>query len=181
MRNSSTGNSSTCKDLEALREEVGNELDQLEIVVEELEAITEDVGAGPGSLRDRAAASSFLASFYMGVENVLKRIVRYHGLELPRSERWHVELFERFCAPREEPGGEKPPEEKTLPVLFEGEQVARMDAYRRFRHVIHHGYERDLDYARMRPGIEGARRAFERFRSEMKAYLKRLGEQGDLQ
>lgn len=162
------------KDLEALQKDVTGELYQMEIVVEELEALAEDIGTGPGSLRDRAAASSFLASFYMGVENVLKRILRYHGLDLPRSERWHVELFERFCAPREESTAEGP-----LPMLFEGKQVARMDAYRRFRHVIHHGYERNLDYARMRPGIEGARQTFGLFRGEVEAYLKGLSEQDD--
>ena len=96
----------------------------------------------------------------------MKRIARYHGVEVPQGERWHVELFERFCAPRTEP----------LPVLFEGELVKRMDAYRRFRHVIHHGYERDLDYDRMRPGIKGARPTFERFRGEVERYLDALPE-----
>jgi hypothetical protein len=38
----------------------------METVTEELEALAEDVGAGPAPLRERAAAGSFLASFYMG-------------------------------------------------------------------------------------------------------------------
>lgn len=144
-----------------LAEDIRGEFGQMEIVVEELEAIAGDVGDGPVTLRDRAAASAFLASLYMGVENVLKRIARFHGVELPHGERWHVELFERFCAP----------EAGSLPVLFEGDLIRKMDAYRRFRHVMHHGYERDLDYEKMRPGIEGAAGALEAFREEVEKHL----------
>jgi hypothetical protein len=95
----------------------------METVTEELEALAEDVGAGPAPLRERAAAGSFLASFYMGVENILKRIARAEGVEILRSDRWHAELFERFC----------PPTTAGLPVLFEGDLQRRMDACRRFR------------------------------------------------
>ena len=150
--------------VQQLIDDVRGELGQMDIVVEELEAIADDVGDGPATLRERAAASAFLASVYMGVENVLKRIARYHEIDLPRSERWHVELFERFCRPAT----------GSLPVLFKGELIPKMDAYRRFRHVIHHGYERDLDYDRMRPGIQGARQTFERFRDEVESYLESL-------
>jgi hypothetical protein len=144
-----------------LAEDIRGEFGQMEIVVEELDAIADDVADGPVTLRDRAAASAFLASLYMGVENVLKRIARFHGVELPQGERWHVELFERFCAP----------EAGSLPVLFEGDLIRQMDAYRRFRHVIHHGYERDLDYEKMRPGVEGAQGALEAFREEVEKHL----------
>jgi hypothetical protein len=150
--------------VQQLIDDVRGELGQMDIVVEELEAIEDDVEDRSATLRERAAASAFLASFYMGVENVLKRIARHHDIDPPRSERWHVALFERFC----------PPADGSLPVLFEGELIPKMDAYRRFRHVIHHGYERDLDYDRMRPGIEGARQTFERFQDEVESYLESL-------
>jgi hypothetical protein len=149
------------QDAQQLAEDIRGELGQMEIVVEELEAIAGDVGDGPVTLRDRAAASAFLASLYMGVENVLKRLARFHGVELPHGERWHVELFEQFCPPAAAP----------LPVLFEGALIRQMDAYRRFRHVIHHGYERDLDYEKMRPGIEDAQGALEAFREEVEKHL----------
>lgn len=56
-------------------------------------------------------------------------------------------------------------------MLFEGDLIRQMDAYRRFRHVIHHGYERDLDYEKMRPGIEGAQGALDAFREEVEKHL----------
>lgn len=111
--------------------------------VEPLEATA---GGGPATLRDRAAASALLDSSHMGVGNVLKQVARHHGVVLPHGERRHVELFERFGPPAAAP----------LPVLFSGELIRAMKAYRRFRPVIHHGQERDLDCENMRPGIEGA-------------------------
>jgi hypothetical protein len=163
------------QDAQQLAEDIRGELGQMNIVAEELEAIADDVGDGPVTLRDRAAASAFLASFYMGVENVLKRIARFHGVDLPRSERWHVELFEQFCAPEPDTlQADTAPQSRSFPVLFDGELIRKMDAYRRFRHVIHHGYERDLDYDKMRPGIEGVRSALEAFREEVEQYLSAI-------
>jgi hypothetical protein len=176
-----------------LQEDLRYELDQMDQVVRELESLEEDVSGRSPTLREQAAASSFLASFYTGVENILKRILRYHDREVPRSERWHVELFEQFTPVGRQsdgagsggadpsgvdPGGAeskasregKAPEDE-LPVLFPGELIDEMDAYRRFRHIAHHGYERDLDYERMQAGIEGARSAFEKFRSRVIEYL----------
>jgi hypothetical protein len=133
--------------------------------VEPLEAIAgdvgDDVGGGPATLRDRAAASALLDSSHVRVENVLERVARHHGVELPHGERRHVELFERFGPPAAAP----------LPVLSSGELIRAMNAYRCFRHVIHHGYERGLDYENMRPGIEGAQGALEAFREEVKKHL----------
>jgi len=104
-----------------LVEDIRDELGQMDIVAEELEAIADDVGEGPVTLRDRAAASAFLASFYMGVENVLKRIARFHGVDPPRGERWHVELFKQFCAPEPDaPQSDTTPQSRSLPALFDG-------------------------------------------------------------
>lgn len=49
--------------------DVRGELGQMGIVVQELEALASDVGDESPTLRERAAASSFLASFYMGVDS----------------------------------------------------------------------------------------------------------------
>ena len=46
-------------------------------VVEELQSLAADVEGRDPTLREKMAAGGFLSSFYMGVENVLKRISRY--------------------------------------------------------------------------------------------------------
>lgn len=64
-----------------LIDEVQMEFQQMGRIVRELEAFEADVGDGPATLREEAAAGQFLASFYLGVENVLKRVTWYHGVE----------------------------------------------------------------------------------------------------
>lgn len=144
-----------------LKTQVHRELERLERVVRELQALYKDVGEGPATLREKAAAGALLASFYMGVENILKRISRYYEMDLPSSERWHVELFERFTEPAAGP----------LPVLFDASLVPQMDAFRRFRHVVHHGYEFDLEWDRMQRGLQQAAPTLSAFRSRVEDVL----------
>ena len=82
-----------------LRADVQGELEQMRVVVRELVALP------PGRRRSRAYAPRessrsrvFLRSSTTVVENVLKRISKYHGAALPEGDRWHAELFSRFCS-----------------------------------------------------------------------------------
>ena len=149
-----------------LGEEVRLELQQTERTVEELEALEADVGAGPATAREEVAAGQFLASFDMGVENVLRRMARYHGLEPPQSEQWHVELFRWFCSP--------PQNRLPLPVLFPDRLAEAMKPYRRFRHVVHHTYGIELKWERMQEGVQDVRSVFEQFRSQVEGALDDL-------
>jgi hypothetical protein len=108
-----------------LREEIAVELEALETTVNELLALQKDVAHREPTVRKKAAAAAFLAQFYNGVENILKRICRYHDVPLPAGETWHVELFQRFCSPPH----------ANLPLLFDETLAAALAPYRRFRHV----------------------------------------------
>lgn len=110
------------------------------------------------------AAGAFMAQFYSGVENILKRICRFHGVELPKGDAWHLELFEWFCKPAH----------SSLPTLFDEELAKHVAAYRRFRHVVRHSYGLQLDWSRMEPGISRIEGAFERFRRAVLRYLDSL-------
>ena len=48
-----------------------------------------------------------------------------------------------------------------------------LGAYRRFRHVVHHGYGFELEWERMQEGMQKVRSVFERFRAQVEAYLQR--------
>lgn len=37
-------------------------------------------------------ARVLLAPFYSGIENILKRVSRFHGVELPAGDNWHLDL-----------------------------------------------------------------------------------------
>ena len=82
--------------------------------------------SGEVSMRNKTAAAAFLAQFYGGIENILKRISRFYGVSLPSGNLWHVELFKRFCKPPSEP----------LPLLFDRTLSEELAPYRKFRHVV---------------------------------------------
>jgi len=113
-----------------LREDVGVELEALAAIVQELLSLQADVADREPTVREQTAAAAFLAQFYTGVENILKRISAYHNVPVPTGETWHVDLFRRFCAPAHPP----------LPMLFDASLEGVLAPYRRFRHVALHSY-----------------------------------------
>lgn len=150
--------------LEDLRDDVSVELQLLETTVREAVALRRDVGEREATVRERTAAAAFLAQFYSGVENILKRLCRFHAVPLPAGETWHVELFQRFSPPATPP----------LPALFNEGLAAIFSGYRKFRHVVHHGYGFQLDWARIREGIGGLETAFASFRGRLESHLGSL-------
>jgi len=150
-----------------LKREIRVELDEIDRVVQELTALHEDVGEGDPTLREQAAAGQFLGAVYMGVENIFKRAIRYYGLDMPEGKNWHVQLFRRFRAPTTEP----------LPVLLHDELAEKMKPFRGVRHVIRHGYPRELEWDRMREGLQEARPVFDHFRDRVEQFLAGLDDE----
>ena len=148
--------------MDELREEISIELELMEDTVREVSALRKDVGAREPTVREKTAAAAFMAQFYGGVENILKRISRFHGVPIPAGDTWHIDLFKRFSTPPYQP----------LPVLFDGSLSSGMSAYRKFRHVVHHGYGFQLDWSRMREGMINIENVFLRFRTTLHEYLR---------
>lgn len=147
-----------------LKEEIAIELENIETVLRELSQLSEDVQGREASLLEKTAASAFLAQFYNGLENILKRICRYSNAPLPAGEIWHVELFRRFCTPPSPP----------LPALFDQSLAADLAPYRKFRHVVHHGYGFQLDWERMAGGISQVNDVYRRLKRRIEDYLQSL-------
>src|SRR4030042_3999406 len=150
--------------IEELKEELSIELESMDIVVKELLSLIKDISNREPTIREKTAAASFLAQFYNGLENILKRISRFYAVPLPHGDMWHVELFKRFCEPSYQ----------SLPALFESTLSSDLAPYRKFRHVVHHGYGFELDWDRMAEGIEKAEKVFHRFKGTLENYLKTL-------
>lgn len=144
-----------------IREEVGIELELIEDVIRELAALRGDVGSRTPTVREKTAAAAFMAQFYGGVENILKRISRHHSVAAPAGETWHADLFRLFCEPPRKP----------LPVLFDAALAGEMAAYRKFRHVVYHGYGFQLDWDRMQEGMAGIEGVYQRFHARVIAYV----------
>jgi hypothetical protein len=110
-------------------------------------------------VRETAATTAFLADFYTGIENILKRISRCHSVPVPTGDDWHAELFGRFC----EPGFQG------LPAIFDAEQKKSLAKFRQFRHVVRHGYAMQLDWDRMAEGVAEAGAAYAGFKAKLHA------------
>ena len=147
-----------------LREQIAIEMELLQNTVRELSALQQDEAGREPTVREKTAAAAFLAQFYTGIENILKRLSHFHGIPLPGGEAWHVDLFRRFCAPPLEP----------LPALFDDALASDLAPFRRFRHVVYHGYSFDLDWPRMSEGIAHVEDVFARFQGRLMDYLRTL-------
>jgi hypothetical protein len=115
-------------------------------------------------VREKTAAGAFLAQFYGGVENILKRIGRFHGIAMPRGDTWHLDLFNMFSDPPTPP----------LPILLDKELKAGLTPFRKFRHVVHHGYGFQLEWELMLPGIKAIEAIFQKLKAVIIAYLSNL-------
>jgi uncharacterized protein YutE (UPF0331/DUF86 family) len=77
---------------------------------------------------------------------------------------WHVELFKRFCEPSF----------PSLPVLFDEFLSSDLSPYRKFRHVVLHGYGFQLDWERMVDGIKNVNVVYARFKARLEKYIESL-------
>ncbi len=150
--------------LDELREEINIEMELIETTLQELLALSKDVAGKEPTVREKTAAAAFMAQFYSGVENILKRISYFNSVSLPADATWHIDLFKRFCAPPY----------KSLPVLFDESLALAMAPFRKFRHVVHHGYGFQLDWSRMQEGIANIKDVFTQFKSKLSDYLQTL-------
>jgi hypothetical protein len=152
---------------EELREEVSIELEAIESILQELSALRKDVAEREPTVREKTAAATFMAQVYGGIENILKRICYFNSIPLPTGDTWHTDLFKRFCVPAY----------KSLPPLFDESLALAMAPYRKFRHVVYHGYGFQLDWDRMKEGIENIDDIYLQFKSKLSDYLRLLEKQ----
>lgn len=151
--------------LAELREELSIELEMMATVVFEAALLLRDVADGQEpTVREKTAAAAFLAQFYGGIENILKRIHRYHGVPLPQGDSWHIEIFKRFCTPPHAP----------FPVLFDPSLAADLAPFRKFRHVVYHGYGFQFDWERMKEGLRSVEDVHSRVARSVMNYAQRL-------
>ena len=90
------------------------------------------------------AVAVTLQHFYTSLETAFKRVVKEMEGNLPQGESWHRDLLEEVCL---EIKGVRP-------ELISIEIKKELDRIRRFRHVVRHGYEYDLDWIQISPLIK---------------------------
>jgi hypothetical protein len=150
----------------SLSEEISIELELMANVVHEVSSLCHDVTGRQPTVREKTAAASFLAQFYGGVENILKRIHRYYKIPLPVGNTWHLDLFNRFCAPGYD----------QLPLLFDSKLSMALSPFRKFRHVVHHGYGFQIEWEMMAEGLENLDSVYRDVTATLESYLDSLVE-----
>ncbi len=147
---------------ERLKVEILIELKEMSIVIDDINVLMNETDLTTPSNIQKAATSSLVAQFYTGIENILKRISKYHKVNLPKSDSWHIELFERFCESND----------KNLPLLFDDFLKNELINYRKFRHFVYHGYSNKISWERLLSGIKNINDVFFKFKESINTYIK---------
>ncbi|HIJ88667.1 MAG TPA: hypothetical protein HPP97_13475 [Desulfuromonadales bacterium] len=150
--------------LSELREEISIELEMMESTVRESTSLLNELSAREPTIREKTAAGAFLAQFYGGIENILKRVHRYHNVPIPTGETWHTDIFKRFCTPAYTP----------FFVLFDESLAVELSPFRKFRHVVYHGYGFQLDWERIKEGLKMVETVHTRFVLSVSNYTAKL-------
>jgi len=137
--------------------------DVRERIEAEFENVTRVLGELPANVSQRelsvlelAGTAALLHSFYNGVENVLKHLVRARGLHVSSGASWHRDLVNVAVA---------------AGIISES-TASDLKRYMAFRHFFSHGYAFDLNQERILPLTNDAGDVFRRFRSEVEDSLK---------
>lgn len=90
------------------------------------------------------AAALSLQHYYTSLETAFKRVAKGLDGELPAGEQWHFELLEQMSVKIRD----------LRPAFLSREEKKKLDKFRRFRHVVRHGYEYELDWSQIEPLVE---------------------------
>ncbi|HCX90118.1 MAG TPA: hypothetical protein DHT43_06285 [Deltaproteobacteria bacterium] len=100
-----------------------------EHILETLNALQEALERKEKTVIGLAAIATFLQNTYNGMENLLKRILKFKGVPVPVSESFHKDLLDLSA--------------DNKAISFELSK--KFDEYRAFRHFFIHGYGIMLD------------------------------------
>jgi hypothetical protein len=87
------------------------------------------------STADLAAISTFLHNFYNGVENLLKRVVIFRNIEVPKTPTWHKDLLNIALSTG----------------IIDSEIFAELLSYLSFRHFFIHSYVFKVSWDDLKP------------------------------
>jgi DNA-directed RNA polymerase sigma subunit (sigma70/sigma32) len=115
---------------EELIEDIKNEIENLERVNEEMKSLLSKTSKEPTFVEVRAAAS-IMHDFYSGVEKIFERIAISVDKDLPKGDRWHIELLSQMV---------KPSSHRKIAVISKN-LFEKLKKYLDFRHLFRHIYE----------------------------------------
>ena len=98
------------------------------------------------------AMSVYIRDVYMGIENVIRRILQEKGISIVKTDSWHKELLSKSVE---------------CGAISEGLRETLV-GYLNFRHLQTHGYSHMMKWEKMKPLADKAEDTANRFFSELK-------------
>lgn len=117
------------KKYKQLKADVLDEIEAIEQVLKDLSFLKNTLDSDKIDNVQKAAIGTFLMNFYVGIENIIKRISKEYYQTMPKGNSWHKELLDLSYAP---PPGKSP--------IFNQNIIDKLNPYRGFRHVFVSGY-----------------------------------------
>lgn len=93
------------KKYKQLKADVLDEIEAIEQVLKDLSFLKNTLDSDKIDNVQKAAIGTFLMNFYVGIENIIKRISKEYYQTMPKGNSWHKELLDLSYAP---PSGNKP-------------------------------------------------------------------------
>lgn len=102
-----------------------------------------------------------IENFYMGIEEIFKRIAIFTGEGVPEGPRWHSILIKGMA--RDIPG--------VRPPVLEQETKNLLDEYRKFRHLVRNIYTFNVIPEKVMKLARGIAKVFGAFKKNTKEFL----------
>ena len=139
--------------------ELRAELAQIDLIMKDHTGFTKKYARSMDAYLLRAKAS-FMADFYMGVENVFRTIAEELNGGAPRGDGWHKRLLTGMAV-----------EQKGIrPAVISADLCAELTQFLGFRHVVRQAYGFQLDEKKMAALEKIFQRTWKRFSREIKAF-----------
>jgi len=110
------------------------------------------------SLSERAAISTFIMNIYSGIENILKQMLMFDGLDIKDAPQWHEKVLKKAGEI-----GILPPD------LF---QI--LMGYLYFRNLFTYSYAFNIEWENLKGLVDTVKEVTERFSSEVEEYIQTI-------
>ena len=108
------------------------------------------------------ALASILHSFYMGFENIFKRISQQIDGKFEKSDSWHIDLLENMIESTSK-----------RPSILTPAVKRKLRFYLGFRHVFRSHYSYDLNWQKMKPLVLETEDTLHAVETEIEEFIKR--------
>lgn len=106
------------------------------------------------------AVAMSLQHFYTALETAFERVVKELDGEVSDGEHWYFDLLEEVCIDIE----------GIRPAFISSDIKNELDRLRRFRHIVRHGYEYELDWSQIQPLIKSLDKIIPVLKSDVKGF-----------